>query len=272
MARRNWLRTLEWVPQQSRNGTKSQQDTFPVYQLLLGCLEASSDLICMRRSGKWRPHEGRGLLSGGCGRLRRRGVHRPHGLGRIPWLTFPRLPNRFKPSSDVTRVRVKVFAIGWRSFWSPDRVFVLDRDWPAGVVMEQIHARLNLLARQAAVKTHIQRMATRRGLRRFRLEFLSRVRSKRAQEPQQAAGHCSGHANARAGRATALSGAAVQHAGREDRVMWEQNPAAKISASQVSEIRAAYRAGQLTQVELARAYGLGQSHISRITRGESWAE
>lgn len=52
----------------------------------------------------------------------------------------------------------------------------------------------------------------------------------------------------------------------------EQNPAAKISASQVSEIRAAYRAGQLTQVELARAYGLGQSHISRITRGESWAE
>jgi hypothetical protein len=71
--------------------------------------------------------------------------------------------------------------MAWRSFWSPDRVFVLDRDWPAGVVMEQIHARLNLLAGKPLSKTHIQRMATRRGLRRP-AGFLSQVRSKRARE------------------------------------------------------------------------------------------
>ena len=55
--------------------------------------------------------------------------------------------------------------MAWRSFWSIDRIFVLDRDWPAGVVMEQIHARLNLLAGKPLTKGHIQRMATRRGLR-----------------------------------------------------------------------------------------------------------
>ena len=47
--------------------------------------------------------------------------------------------------------------------------------------MEHLHARLNLLAGKPLSKTHIQRMATRRGLRRP-AGFLSQVRSKRARE------------------------------------------------------------------------------------------
>jgi hypothetical protein len=50
----------------------------------------------------------------------------------------------------------------------------------------------------------------------------------------------------------------------------EASGQATITADNVREIRRLYRSG-VTQVELARRYGLWQSQISRIIRGESWA-
>ena len=51
----------------------------------------------------------------------------------------------------------------------------------------------------------------------------------------------------------------------------EQNPSAKLTASQVAEIRARYQAGGITQAELARKYGVTQVLVSRIVLGKVWA-
>lgn len=45
----------------------------------------------------------------------------------------------------------------------------------------------------------------------------------------------------------------------------------KITNEQVNDIRILYKTGMYNQVQLGRLYGLGQSHISRIIRGESWS-
>lgn len=49
----------------------------------------------------------------------------------------------------------------------------------------------------------------------------------------------------------------------------ERNGSAKITTNDVHCIRALYAKGCL-QKEIAEMFGLGQSHISRIIRGESW--
>ncbi len=51
----------------------------------------------------------------------------------------------------------------------------------------------------------------------------------------------------------------------------ERNPAAKITAAQAVEIRERYARGDASQSELGREYGLHQTHISTIVRGEAWA-
>ena len=50
----------------------------------------------------------------------------------------------------------------------------------------------------------------------------------------------------------------------------ESNPRAKLCIADVFEIRRLYSARTHTQVELARQFGIGQSQISRIVRGEEW--
>lgn len=50
-----------------------------------------------------------------------------------------------------------------------------------------------------------------------------------------------------------------------------RNGSAKLTAEQVEEIRAAY-AGGAKQVVLARLFGVNQPHISRIVRGDAWAQ
>lgn len=50
----------------------------------------------------------------------------------------------------------------------------------------------------------------------------------------------------------------------------ERSGAVRITARQATDIRKRYRPGEVRQVDLAAEYGLGQSHISRILRGESW--
>lgn len=49
----------------------------------------------------------------------------------------------------------------------------------------------------------------------------------------------------------------------------EANGNAKLTASAVATIRRLYRSG-MTQAQLAVAFGVGQSHVSRIARGENW--
>jgi hypothetical protein len=65
--------------------------------------------------------------------------------------------------------------MAWRSFWTPDRRFVLDRDWVAGVPIALIHARLNMLDGKPLTKVAVNHMASRRHLRRPP-GFLSEIR------------------------------------------------------------------------------------------------
>lgn len=51
----------------------------------------------------------------------------------------------------------------------------------------------------------------------------------------------------------------------------ERNGRAKITASDVTDIREAYKKGNLSQPALARKYGLTHCSISRLIRGQSWA-
>lgn len=44
----------------------------------------------------------------------------------------------------------------------------------------------------------------------------------------------------------------------------------KLSESDAIAIRLAYVAGLTTQKQLAEQFGIGQSHVSRVIRGESW--
>jgi len=52
-------------------------------------------------------------------------------------------------------------------------------------------------------------------------------------------------------------------------VSGEAHYRAKLTADQVSAIRARYAAGE-TQVALAREFGVSQTNISRIVRGTTW--
>ena len=65
--------------------------------------------------------------------------------------------------------------MAWRNFWTADRITVLDRDWPGGVPIELIHARLNMLDGKPLTKVAVNHMASRRHLRRPS-GFLSEVR------------------------------------------------------------------------------------------------
>lgn len=56
---------------------------------------------------------------------------------------------------------------------------------------------------------------------------------------------------------------------RKDR---EHNPRAKLTSNQVGEIRALYARGGLTQVELARRFGVSRPTISDIVRCRSWRD
>jgi hypothetical protein len=61
-----------------------------------------------------------------------------------------------------------------------------------------------------------------------------------------------------------------QEAGRKSgRCRGESNVQSKLTGSQVADIRAEYLAGA-RQVDLAAKYQVGQSTISRVTRGTSW--
>lgn len=51
----------------------------------------------------------------------------------------------------------------------------------------------------------------------------------------------------------------------------ERNPAAKLTPSQVDEIRDLYAAGGISQPQLARRFGVGQSQINRILLRQSWS-
>lgn len=50
----------------------------------------------------------------------------------------------------------------------------------------------------------------------------------------------------------------------------ENHPCSKLTEAQVTGICKRYAAGE-TQMRLACEYGVGQSTISRVVRGESWA-
>ena len=50
----------------------------------------------------------------------------------------------------------------------------------------------------------------------------------------------------------------------------ETNLNSKLTTEQIVEIRTRYAAGGIRQIDLARKFGVGQSHISRIIRSESW--
>lgn len=45
---------------------------------------------------------------------------------------------------------------------------------------------------------------------------------------------------------------------------------ARLSSDDVAEIRRAYGAGGVRQVDLARRYGVAQAHVSAIIRGAAW--
>lgn len=49
-------------------------------------------------------------------------------------------------------------------------------------------------------------------------------------------------------------------------------PQAQIDFAQATAIRARYKMEQITQVELAREYGLSRSQVGRIVRFESWPD
>lgn len=46
---------------------------------------------------------------------------------------------------------------------------------------------------------------------------------------------------------------------------------AKLTAAQAAEIRAAYKRGVTRQVDIAGRFGVTQTQVSKIIRGESWA-
>ena len=49
-----------------------------------------------------------------------------------------------------------------------------------------------------------------------------------------------------------------------------QNPAAKLDAATVYQIRETYRSGGVRQADLAALYSVGQAQIGRIVTGKSW--
>lgn len=50
----------------------------------------------------------------------------------------------------------------------------------------------------------------------------------------------------------------------------ESNPKSKLSSEDVKEIREAYQSGEVSQVELAEAFGVTQPHISAIVLQKTW--
>jgi hypothetical protein len=52
----------------------------------------------------------------------------------------------------------------------------------------------------------------------------------------------------------------------------ERNGRAKLSEAQIKEIRLAFQQGGITKRDLARQFGVHDSHIGRIVRGELWRE
>jgi hypothetical protein len=60
--------------------------------------------------------------------------------------------------------------------------------------------------------------------------------------------------------------------GRANTAFGERNGRAKLTLSQVHQIREDYRNGGVSQRELARRFNIGKSVIGNITRNESWVE
>ena len=58
--------------------------------------------------------------------------------------------------------------------------------------------------------------------------------------------------------------------GRAARLAGSANGRAILTPSSVNQIRETYRNGELRQKDIAALYGIGQSHVSRIVREESW--
>jgi hypothetical protein len=58
---------------------------------------------------------------------------------------------------------------------------------------------------------------------------------------------------------------------RSGKVPLRNTKAAKLTATQVAEIRRKYNDEGCTQGELSRIYGVGIGQIGRIVRGEAWA-
>ncbi|CAM8755315.1 hypothetical protein NCF_04353 [Burkholderia pseudomallei] len=54
------------------------------------------------------------------------------------------------------------------------------------------------------------------------------------------------------------------------RVLGERHGRSKLSWNLVDEIRAAYRAGGVSQTELARRYGVNQTKISAVVLERTW--
>ncbi|QHJ81717.1 MAG: hypothetical protein [Caudoviricetes sp.] len=48
------------------------------------------------------------------------------------------------------------------------------------------------------------------------------------------------------------------------------NPAAKLTPRDVKEIKYLYNSGGVTQLEIAKQFGIGQPQVSAIIRGASW--
>jgi HNH endonuclease len=57
---------------------------------------------------------------------------------------------------------------------------------------------------------------------------------------------------------------------RGGRARGERIGASKLTEAKVTEIRRRYRAGEETQAELGRVFGVHQASISDIVRGETW--
>lgn len=67
------------------------------------------------------------------------------------------------------------------------------------------------------------------------------------------------------------SGAAAPASGPRPKIQGERHVNARLTAGDVRTIRAAYRAGGVTQAELAARYGVGQTTISKIILRQAWA-
>ena len=59
--------------------------------------------------------------------------------------------------------------------------------------------------------------------------------------------------------------------GTQNYTQGEKHGMAKLNEVMVADIRGFYAKGDVTQKEIARAYGVEQSQISDIVRGKSWA-